>query len=146
MKENQKYKLGDKNGDRPSPFGVPEGYFDSLTDRIMEKVKEEEPERKVRIMQILRPQFALVAAILGFALISFTAVKLLTSGNNNAEFYDLATLEKMGYFYDESTLMELVPTENEEELTEDDLWVDDAIEYLADNDMSFYQLFDDIEY
>jgi len=145
MKEKNRYSLPAEHGGNPGSFSVPEGYFDSLTDRIMENIPLEEPEQKVRFLRMIRPQLALAAAILGFALISFTAVKLLTSGSASDGYYDLATLEDMGYYYDEATLMEMIPADEDSEVTDEDLWIDDAINYLADNDMSFYQLFDELD-
>ncbi len=141
MNEQKKYRLKEE-GHKENPFKVPEGYFDTLSDRVMDRINREEPEKKVRIRQIIRPQLALAAAILGFALISYTFVRVFTPGSTTGEYYDLATLEKISYFYDESTLMEMIPSEDGTE-SEEDLWVDDAIDYLADNEIGFYQLIDD---
>ncbi len=143
MKEKKTYPfpLQDR---QQTPFKVPEGYFETLSDRVMDRIREEESGTKVRLWKIIRPQLALAAAILGFALISFTLLRIFVPGTGQVEYYDLASLEEMGYFYDESTLMEMVPSD-EEEISEDDLWVDEAIEYLAGNDMSFYQIIDEIE-
>jgi len=44
-----------------SPFSVPEGYLEGLTDRIVEKVKEEEKPAKVTWFALLKPYAGLVA-------------------------------------------------------------------------------------
>lgn len=46
---------------RKSPFTVPEGYFDKLTDRIAERVQEEKKPQKVRFIQIVKPYMGLAA-------------------------------------------------------------------------------------
>jgi hypothetical protein len=38
-----------------NPFSVPEGYFDSLEDRVMSRVREEERPRRTRLTRVLRP-------------------------------------------------------------------------------------------
>ncbi len=66
-----------------NPFRVPDGYFESLTERTMSAVKdipvsEESPAEKqggkVRIM----PFLALAAAIIGFAILAAGMVRLVT--------------------------------------------------------------------
>lgn len=144
MKEENKNGILNKEGMNANPFKVPDGYFESLTDRLTDRIREEQTPQKLSAWKIIRPQLALAAAILGFALVSFALVRIFTAGNSSGEIYDLATLEKMGYFYDESTLASIASSEADS-LTEEDLWVDDAIDYLADNDISFYQLLDELE-
>lgn len=46
---------------KKSPFTVPEGYFDKLTDRIAERVQEEKKPQKVRFIQIVKPYMGLAA-------------------------------------------------------------------------------------
>lgn len=46
---------------KKSPFTVPEGYFDKLTDRITERVQEEKKPQKVRFIQIVKPYMGLAA-------------------------------------------------------------------------------------
>ncbi len=44
-----------------SPFSVPEGYWEGLTDRITEKVKKEEKPAKVTWFVLLKPYVGLAA-------------------------------------------------------------------------------------
>lgn len=46
---------------KKSPFTVPEGYFDKLTDRIADRVQEEKKPQKVRFIQIVKPYMGLAA-------------------------------------------------------------------------------------
>ena len=71
-----------------NPFKVPEGYFETLTERTMSAVmasREEEKnheERPVRLIK-LRPLLALAAAITGFAVISTIMVRLINDNGNS---------------------------------------------------------------
>lgn len=47
-----------------SPFTVPEGYFDGLTDRIIDKINEEEKPRKSSFIQTVKPYLGLAAIFL----------------------------------------------------------------------------------
>lgn len=49
---------------KKSPFTVPEGYFDKLTDRIVEHVNQEKKPRKIRFIQIVKPYMGLAAIFL----------------------------------------------------------------------------------
>ncbi len=72
MKNEEKYlksRMGEKN-----PFRVPEGYFDSLTAQVMERLPEEAGGKVVvmrpTLVERLRPVFY-VAACLLIAVLSF---------------------------------------------------------------------------
>ena len=55
------------------PFGIPEGYFDSFSERLQERIRQEE-ESKVPLRRIgtsTRFRVAMAAAVLGVALISY---------------------------------------------------------------------------
>jgi len=90
---------------KENPFKVPDGYFDSLTERMMKAVKESEEtsvydeSRAVRKIHF-RPFLALAAAIIGFAVITTIMVRLLSEkdksffGNSENELYaDLVSEE-----------------------------------------------------
>ncbi|MDX9904495.1 MAG: hypothetical protein RB288_10515 [Bacteroidales bacterium] len=70
-----------------NPFKVPEGYFETLTDRTMSaitgSIKEEKAaatvDAPVRRLN-LRPFLALAAAIVGFALLTTFTVRLVSGG------------------------------------------------------------------
>jgi len=68
---------------KENPFRVPDGYFESLTERTMSAVKDipvteksaaENQGGKVRVM----PFLALAAAIVGFAILAAGMVRLVT--------------------------------------------------------------------
>lgn len=59
--------------DKTNPFKAPEGYFDSLTDRIMDKVEEEgRVKPATKVIRLLKPVLAMAASFtLIFMLIYF---------------------------------------------------------------------------
>lgn len=73
---NDKYKT--KN-----PFAVPDGYFDGLTDRIMDQVKEEKKPHKVRGMRIFKPYMGWVAVFVVTLMVVQVLYPLATGRNQN---------------------------------------------------------------
>lgn len=49
---------------KKNPFSVPEGYFEQLTDEVMERVKKEEKPRRVGLVRMLKPYIGLAAIFL----------------------------------------------------------------------------------
>lgn len=49
---------------KKNPFSVPEGYFEHLTNQVLEKIKEEEKPQKVSFVQLLKPYMGLAAIFL----------------------------------------------------------------------------------
>jgi len=86
MKINDEIKKG-------NPFKVPEGYFDTLTERTMSAIRNSrteedavtETERPVRRIS-LKPYLALAAAILGFAVLSTVMVRIMKGDRAAAEY------------------------------------------------------------
>jgi hypothetical protein len=75
---------------KKNPFKVPDGYFESLTERTMSAIKatgkleeaEKHEERPARRLN-LRPFIALAAVITAFAVITTIAVRLVTGDRDN---------------------------------------------------------------
>jgi hypothetical protein len=71
---------------KSNPFKVPDGYFESLTDRTMSAIKseqekethEEKPARRLGIRSLL----AMAAAVAAFAVITTLTVRLVTGGRD----------------------------------------------------------------
>lgn len=51
-----------------NPFTIPEGYFESLGDRVMERVKEEDKPKRVSVLLALKPYLGL-AGLFVFAML-----------------------------------------------------------------------------
>ena len=97
MKSNEEIK-------KSNPFKVPDGYFESLTERTMSAIKsdkekethESKPVRRLNIRSIL----AMAAAVAAFAFVTTVTVRLVTGGRDkhqqvedNGLYADLAVEE-----------------------------------------------------
>jgi hypothetical protein len=83
---------------KSNPFKVPDGYFESLTERTMSAIKatgnkEERPVRRLSLRSFL----ALAAAVAAFALLTTVTIRLVTGdrdkqqqGEDNGLYVDLA--------------------------------------------------------
>ena len=125
------------------PFGVPEGYFESFSERLQERIREEEssgvPVRKIgNATRIL----AMAAAVLAAALITTSIIRFTNADNGSGGLYpDLAILEQMQVFDDDRYLYELMEEESAS-LDEDEAFASQAIEYLAINDVEMDLIFE----
>ncbi|MEN8203747.1 MAG: hypothetical protein ABFS28_14210 [Bacteroidota bacterium] len=128
---------------KKQPFGVPGGYFESFSERLQERIREEENSRPVRrIVTGSRFRIAMAAAMVGLALITYSVIKFTNTENgSNGYLPDMAVLEQLQVFDDDSYLYELIG-EVEEEMDEEEAFATQAIEYLAINDAEMVLLFE----
>ncbi len=77
-----------------SPYKVPEGYFDSLPERIRGHIRQNSLSQKTRIIQILKPWMGLAAGFLFIITLYFTLfpektnIKTATNSSYLYEIYD----------------------------------------------------------
>ena len=126
------------------PFGVPEGYFESFSERLQERIRQE-AESKVPLRRIgtsTRFRVAMAAAVLGVALISYSILRS-TALNSDVPggYLDIALLEQLDEIDDNSYLLGLMESEAEE-LDEEEAYASQAIDYLAINDVEMVLLFE----
>ncbi len=124
-----------------NPFGVPEGYFDSFSDRLFKRIREEEsssvPVRKIgKTTRIL----AMAAAVMAAALITTSIIRFINNSNAGGLYPDLALLEEMQVLDDDRYLYEMM--EESAPLDEDEAFASQAIEYLAINDVEMDLIFE----
>ena len=125
------------------PFGVPEGYFEGFSTRLQARIREEEssrlPER--RIGSTTR-WLAMAAAVLGAALLTTAIIKFSCAGSDANDIYpDMALLEQLEVFDNDLYLYEYLESSSPE-LSDDEAFVAQAVEYLAMNDVEMDILFD----
>ena len=78
---NKLSKIPDKN-----PFKVPDNYFEEVNRKIISATTGFDQEvRKVRFYNRFRTSLLIAASVAGFILISYTAIKILTPGNNKSQ-------------------------------------------------------------
>ena len=130
---------------KKNPFRVPEDYFDTLADRTMAAIREEEPVKQGRVIN-LRPFLALAAAILGFAILAAAMVRLISSDrpggateSGTSLYAELAAEEIDMYMLEnELSITEAVNTE----LTEEAVPSEAIIEYLMNEDIDLNEIYE----
>jgi hypothetical protein len=143
MKEDRnKYDLQHESLKKEA-FGVPEGYFESFSERLQERIREEENSSvPVRRIGGSRFRVAMAAAVVGLALITFSVFTFTNTGNGaNGQLPDMAVLEQLQVFDHDHYLYELI-AEVEEEMNDEEAFATQAIEYLAMNDAEMVLLFE----
>ena len=144
-----------------NPFRTPDGYFDNLHDRVMERIHHpssapadpsirettgeipsaKEPRQRQKIH--LRPYLALAASISGVALIVYLLLQVIAgNGLEESGLYDMAMLEEAGVTLDESLLLEAYSDEDESTFTD---WDEAAMVYLSSNEVDLMHLLDENE-
>lgn len=132
-----------------NPFAVPAGYFDELPLRIQEKcIEARKPSWIERITWMLRPAFAIPAAVVVIALVLTFA---LMNGNDNGKIIEPLPVAEVHYDnnsaeaitaqaldIDDPALMEALWDNSENEITEEDFYInaneEEIIKYLVEND------------
>ena len=129
------------------PFRVPEDYFEQFPERLQEHLQKQAPpevepvlhSRNVRWRLPMR--LAIAAAIIGLALISYSIIRVVAPSRVELqEYLDLALIEEMDILDDDIYLIDLMPPE--EEVDEEQAYYNDAMDYLASNDVEFDLLFE----
>lgn len=104
--EDLKHNMLDRAGKR-NPFTVPEGYFDILTDRVMQRIEEsEEAPKKRGLIFYLRPVIGLAASFVLVALLVNFPIRYLNKQN------EAATASSENY----TTKLDILATFNENEI------------------------------
>ena len=126
------------------PFGVPEGYFESFSERLQQRIKEEESSKvPVRKIGTATRWMALAAAVLAAALITTTIIRFTSSNRDaNGLYPEQALLEQMQVLEVDRYLYELMEEAELTELDEDEAFASQAIEYLAINDVEMDLIFE----
>ncbi len=126
------------------PFGIPDGYFESFSERLQERIRQEE-ESNVPVRRIgtsTRFRLAMAAAVLGVAMISYTVIRSIALNSETEGSYpNIALLEQLDVIDDNSYLLGLMESESEG-LDEEEAFTSQAIDYLAINDVEMVLLFE----
>ena len=128
---------------KKNPFGVPEGYFESFSERLQERIREEEASKvPLRRIGTTRFRIAMAAAVLGLALISYSIIRYSVLDSDAPGSYpDIALLEQLYMIDDDSYLLGFMDSETEE-LDEEENFANQAINYLAINDVEMVFIFE----
>lgn len=88
----------------------------------------------------LQPYISLAAAISGVALVVYIVLQSVMGSRAGEEAYDIAILDKAGIIKDESVIAEAYLPEDEEAVYSE--WDEEAITYLASNEVDLMNLLD----
>jgi hypothetical protein len=119
-------------------FNVPEGYFESFQDRLVERISDADPPQQLSWVRLLRPQLAFAAAFVALVVAGYGGMVLL--GNLNPaddpaasvsldDFYATAI---ENYNLDEQAVLRVI----EEEKIDHSVNTEDIIDYLASTHVS----------
>lgn len=133
-----------KNKDKEA-FKVPDGYFEDLTDNIMEKVKTRKIPKKTSLFTLVRPHLMMAASMTVFVIISYTLLKMVLPSVNNTETYsELAFIENyLGDELEEAELYNLLDKADTETGEADELSLeesDEIIDFLIDHKISYNEI------
>lgn len=121
---NEEEYIRNKMDQRPSPFRVPEGYFEQLSDRIMSRLPQEEPAQqpKPALIRRLRPLLYAAACVC----IAVFSVAIYFNHHNAEQQTATAALQQQDTYYN-------------------DTYIDEAADYaMLDNEEIYYSLLADI--
>ncbi len=129
---------------KENPFTVPEGYFETFSGRLKERLDEMEasqvPVRRILPGMWLRA--AIAAAVLGAALISYTLIRFTSGNNSDSDYYsDMLLMEQLDIIDDDGYLIEFLEEETVD-MDDEEAYVNQAIEYLAYNDVEMDLIFE----
>lgn len=122
-------KIRDKN-----PFRVPDNYFNEVRSEIYGLTEGSSVKKdKSRLFRILKPAFMLAAAMLVFAIISYTGLKLLFPEYGEQ---DEANYTELLYSFEEAELIDIL-MEKDTDAGIQSPKHDAIIDYLIDHDIEY---------
>jgi hypothetical protein len=117
---------------------VPEGYFETLQDRLVDAVLDAEPPKQLSWSQALRPQLAFAAAFVGLVVAGYGGVMLMQNLTSNDDPVVTVSLDDFYtsaidmYHFDEQSVLRVI---NEEKI-DPSVNTEDIIDYLASTHVS----------
>ena len=135
-----------KNGPQKAPFDVPEGYFETLEDRLVAQIEalEEKPNTRQTIIRILKPVIGLAASFLLILILVKYPLNKFTTQITNRQHVNIPT-EDDNYmqevllnnptFFDDKTLVQTITSDQSQSPESDEL-----ISILS-SEMNDYEIF-----
>jgi len=114
---------------KDQPFKVPEDYFETLSDRLEERIEKEENTVKEGVLHVLKPYMWMAASLIGMALI----VKVIIT-NSVPDDFENYKISKVNVATDTQSI-NTPAVDTDYEWTFDDMsdvTSDEIIEYLSD--------------
>ena len=149
MSMNEQIKNNDFPGEagKELPFKAPDGYFDQFTERLQSRMQQEKQLSWMgRTYQLIRPQLAMAAIIIGFVVISYTGIRIILNDRITEPSIMEIAYALDDYLYDMDDEL-LISTIIEEEIEIG--WInggyesDDIMDYLMEEEIDYTNLIDE---
>lgn len=132
--KNKEFEISHRN-----PFKVPDGYFDTLTDRVMASIENEAPTQHSKGLIVhLRPVIWIAASILLVAIGIYFPTKVAKTEQEELaqRIEEMTTLDRFAWF-SENEILDMI---SEESVNEDALY-DESVEQEILSRVSDYDLY-----
>jgi hypothetical protein len=115
-------KTKDKNNtniafSNENPFICPEGYFDTLTERIINRVESEKQTSKTKIIRILKPALAFAASFAIIFILIYIPASIIGNRTSYSETTEQEILDL--YYVNDHVLVNTFETETQDDYNED---------------------------
>lgn len=130
-----------------NPFSVPEGYFENFPTKMQERILSDKKEQiwVLKVLQYVKPQFALGLIIITFAVISITTIDFILSNRDKAsmstDFYT-RIIEVDASEFSEQHFIDVLFEDENNLLKKKEIETDNYINYLINEDIDYRTLID----
>ena len=130
-----------------NPFSVPEGYFETFPTKMQERISSNQKEQiwVLKVLQYVKPQFALGLIIIIFAVISITTIDFILSNRDKAsmstDFYT-RIIEVDASEFSEQHFIDILFEDENNLLKKKEIETDNYINYLINEDIDYRILID----
>lgn len=142
-------KLEELKGHKNNPFSVPKGYFENFPTQMQERIisKQKDYNWVIRLLNYIKPQFALGFMIIAFGIIAYSAVNFIlsnkVSNGIDSDFYT-RIIEVDASEYSEQHFIDILLEDEKKIEIEKKEETDFYINYLVDEDIDYGTLIDEL--
>ena len=136
------------NNSRKNPFFVPDGYFDSFTARLQEKISATKHVAASEHRRwIIQPSYAYILSIGLLILVTFSVALILRSPDKE-NFTSETAMSKLADYsldnIDESTLLESLPQVEIEAIQNETVTREELLKYIEDENIDLTKITDEL--
>lgn len=125
---------------KSSPYSVPDKYFENLSGRVLDRVRNEKPQRKnLTLLQTIKPYLSLAAGlafvlVTGYSVMHFYSSHSKVLASNKSNEY----LERELSSIDENTIVDFIAKDDApiETVAVDDKSTTAIIDYLSESNLN----------
>ena len=147
--ENFNKELEELKKNTMNPFSVPEGYFENFPTKMQERILSETKESNsfLKLLNFIKPQFALGFMIVAFAFLGITAINFILSNRTDSDMSnDLYTriIEVDASEFSEQHFIDVLLEDEKEIIKKKEIEMVNYINYLVDEDIDYGTLIDEL--